>query len=106
QEALRHNKKLEMARIELENKKIEAKESRLLRYPRLQANASLFYWYHTERTTTLPVALTSLPIINDIPPIPFETQVMLTDDHYFSVYASSDSVHPLSLYHSIASCIT
>src|SRR5699024_3742360 len=96
QKAMDRNKKLQMAGLELENKKIDMRQARLLRYPRIEANASLFYWYHTERTTTLPVALSGLPVVGDIPPIPFETQVILPEDHYLSGYASVGIFQPLS----------
>src|SRR5699024_8495630 len=96
QKAMDRNKKLQIAGLELENKKIDMRQARLLRYPRIEANASLFYWYHTERTTTLPVALSGLPVVGDIPPIPFETQVILPEDHYLSGYASVGIFQPLS----------
>lgn len=94
--AAANNKKLKMAQLELEHKKISTKQARRQRLPRIETNASLFYWYHNQSRTTLPVALSSLPIVGNIPPIPFETDVILPEEHSIGGYASVGLFQPIT----------
>ena len=94
--AKQNNQQLQLLNLEIQKKEKEVDKVTANYLPTVMLDGGVFWYYHTERKTDVSLKVNELPLIGDVPPIPFGAEFTLAENNTFLGVANLGIYQPIS----------